>query len=272
MHLPAKQSDELSSLALKCRGLTEVLLAQLKSIGEPFDLQRTADLFSALPTTQLLLINEGQVAYRVEGKLVAHFEAGDLLGLPRSLNLPQGTFSCDSSIAVTAYDRDELVAHANSDSKLQKNWAYYLVYQMSFYQQALAQEIRGEFQPTAGFMHFRSGETIIEQGALADRVYTLLEGSADAMCDGIKVGEINADEIFGALAVFTRQTRMASVVASSDCTVLAVRKEEFIDLIDHQPHICLGLIEEMAAKINQLNNQLLSLAAKTSKPAVLRHH
>lgn len=263
MHLPAKQSDELSNLALKCRGLTEVLLAQLQASGEPIELQRSADIFSTIPGTQLLVISEGQVDYRVHGKLVAHFEAGDLLGLPRSLNLPDGIFSCTNSVALTPYDRDDLVTHVNGDSKSQKNWAYYLVCQMSFYQQALAQEIRSEFQPTAGFMHFRSGETIIEQGAPADRVYTLLEGSAEAICDGVKVGEINADEIFGALAVFTRQPRMASVVANSDCTVLAVRKEEFIELIDHQPQICLGLIEEMAAKINQLNTQLLGLAAKT---------
>lgn len=261
MHLPGKQSDELSNLALKCRGLTEVLLAQLQPVGEPFRLQRSDDLFSALPATQLLLVNEGQVAYRNQGKLMAQFEAGDLLGLPRSLNLPEGIFSCASPVALTVYDRDELVAHVNSDSKLQKSWAYYLLSQMSFYQQALAQEMRAEFQPTAGFMHFRNGETIIEQGDIADRVYALLEGTADAICDGIKVGTINADEIFGALAVFTRQTRMASVIATSDCTVLAVRKEEFVELIDHQPHICLSLIEEMAAKINQLNTQLLGLAA-----------
>ena len=108
-------------------------------------------------------------------------------------------------------------------------------------------------------MHYQAGETIIHQGDTADRVYTLLEGSADALCDGVKVGEVHPNEIFGALAVFTRQPRMASVVATSDCTLLAVRKEEFIELIEHQPQICLGLIEEMAAKINQLNGQLRDL-------------
>jgi signal-transduction protein with cAMP-binding, CBS, and nucleotidyltransferase domain len=263
MHLPSKQSDELSILAHKCRGLTEVLLAQLPAAANAFQLHQAKDLFAALSTTQLLLINEGQVFYHAQGKLISVFEAGDLLGLPRSLSLPEGNYSCDSTVTLTAYDRDQLVGHVNSDSKLQKNWAYYLLCQVSYYQQALAHEIRAEFQPTAGFMHFRQGETIIEQGATADRVYTLLEGSADAVCDGVKVGEIHADEIFGALAVFTRQKRIASVVASSDCTVLAVRKEEFIDLIDHQPQICVNLIEEMAAKINQLNNQLLSLTGKS---------
>jgi signal-transduction protein with cAMP-binding, CBS, and nucleotidyltransferase domain len=263
MHLPSKQPDALSNLAFKCRALTEALVANLQTADEPFHVQQAADLFSALPTTQLLLINEGQVSYHINGKLIMLFEAGDLLGLPRSLSLPEGTFSCNSPVTLTAYDRDDLVDHINSDSKRQKNWAYYLLCQISFYQQSLAQEIRTEFQPAAGFIHFRLGETIIHQGAPADRVYTLLEGTADAVCDGVKVGEIHADEIFGALAVFTRQPRMASVVATSDCTVLAVRKEEFVDLINHQPQICMGLIEEMAAKINQLNNHLLSLADKT---------
>lgn len=264
MHLPSKQSDALSNLASKCRGLTETLLANLQPAGESFVVPKTTDLFAALPTKQLLLINEGQVSYSVNGKLIMLFEAGDLLGLPRSLSLPEGLFSCNGPATLTAYDRDDLVNHVNADEKRQKNWAYYLLCQISYYQQSLAQEIRTEFQPAAGFMHFRLGETIIQQGAPADRVYTLLEGSADAICDGIKVGEIHADEIFGALAVFTRQPRMASVVATSDCTVLAVRKEEFVDLINHQPQICMGLIEEMAAKINQLNNQLLHLADKTA--------
>jgi CRP/FNR family cyclic AMP-dependent transcriptional regulator len=116
-----------------------------------------------------------------------------------------------------------------------------------------------DFTPLRGFLDFAKGETIINQGDEADLVYTLIEGSADAVCDGIKVGEIHQNEIFGALAVFTRQPRIASVVASSDCTVMTVGKEDFIRLIYEQPQLSVGLIEEMAAKINHLNNQLLSL-------------
>ena len=263
MHLPSKQSDTMTDLAVKQRGLTEVLLAHLPPSGEPLSVDQSDDLFAGQTHTGLLQISEGQVEYRINGKIITLFEQGDLLGLLRSLSLPDGQFSCTSPVIITPYDRDDLISHVNNDPRLQKHWAYYLLCQLSYYQQALAQEIRAEFQPTAGFMHFRAGETIIEQGTVADKVYTLLEGSADATCDGVKVGEVHADEIFGALAVFTRQRRIASVIATSDCTVLAVRKEEFIDLIDHQPQICLGLIEEMAAKVNQLNNQLLALSAKS---------
>lgn len=110
-----------------------------------------------------------------------------------------------------------------------------------------------------GFVHYNAGETIIAQGDDADLVYTLIDGHADALCDGVKVGEIHQNEIFGALAVFTRQPRIASVVARTDCTVMMVNKDDFIQLIYEQPQISVGLIEEMAAKINELNNQLLAL-------------
>jgi CRP/FNR family cyclic AMP-dependent transcriptional regulator len=110
-----------------------------------------------------------------------------------------------------------------------------------------------------GFSNFAAGETIIAEGDDADLVYTLIEGSADAICAGVKVGEIHQNEIFGALAVFTRQKRMASVVAKTDCSVMMVNKDDFIELIHEQPHLSIGLIEEMAAKINELNAQLLTL-------------
>ncbi|WP_331344738.1 cyclic nucleotide-binding domain-containing protein [Cellvibrio sp. UBA7661] len=257
MYLPTKQSDLMSDLAAKLRGLTELLCSQTSPADEPFEVNATSDIFADAPLTSVFLITEGQVDYHLQNKLIMHYEAGDLIGLPRSLNLPCGQFSCTGPIKLVAYERDTLVAQANSDLKSQRNWAYMLLCMISYQEQALTQELRSAFQPSAGFVHFSKGETIIQQGDTADRVYTLLEGSADAVCDGIKVGEIHANEIFGALAVFTRQPRMASVIAADECTVLAVRKEEFIELIDHQPQICLGLIEEMAAKINQLNNQLL---------------
>lgn len=261
MHLSTKQSELMSELAAKLRGLSELLCASVAPADETFTVGASEDIFADIPPTRLLRIVEGQVDYCLQGKLLLHFEEGDLLGLPRSLNLPQGQFRCTAPVKLIAYERDALVEKANSDLKSQRNWAYYLVCSISYFEQALTQELRAEFQPTAGFLHFRTGEIIIQQGETADRVYTLLEGSADAVRDSVIVGQIHANEIFGALAVFTRQPRMASVVATSDCTVLAVRKEEFIALIEHQPQICLGLIEEMAEKINQLNNQLLQLKA-----------
>lgn len=259
MQLPHSQTEALTELALTIRGITANLLNDFAYSENAMTVPGTADVLSHHPNTRLLLLQEGHVNCHLDGKLICRYEPGDLLGLGRVLSLPGGILSSDEAIVVQPLERDALIAHIGADESLVKIWSYYLIAQLSWHQQCLAQEIRSDYQPNAGFMHFKSGDTIITQGDEAELVYTLLEGTAEALCDGVKVGDIHPDEIFGALAVFTRQKRMASVVATSDCTVLTVRKHEFIELIEHQPHICVGLIEEMASKINQLNGQLLRL-------------
>ncbi|WP_041522784.1 cyclic nucleotide-binding domain-containing protein [Gilvimarinus agarilyticus] len=256
MHLPTNHTESLAELSQRIRDIASEIFTTLTPSADEITLPASDDLFAEQKNSQVFLLRAGQVQCQMAAKTIVCCEPGDLLGLPRTLSLPSAVFSASEAITVQPIERDELINHICSDANRQKLWSYYLIARLSWYQQALALEIRKEFHPNAGFLHFKSGDTIIRQGDEADLVYTLLEGHADAVCDGVTVGKINRDEIFGALAVFTGQRRMADVVASSDCTVLTVRKEEFIELVEHQPHICIGLIEEMADKIKGLNSQL----------------
>lgn len=256
MHLPEIQPDELTDLATRLRGLSE-LIVQHCAKGETLEVADSADIFAGQPQQQLYALIAGQVQLERKGKPVLVFEPGDLLGLSRSLQLAEGKLIARDA-QLTPILRDDLMAHVNSSAELQQHWAYYLIGMTTFFREAFATEKRASFQPSTGFMHFAKDDVIIEQGSAANCVYTLLEGSAVAMRDGIKVGDVNAEEIFGAMAVFTRQTRTASVVATSDCTVMAVRKEDFIDLVENQPQVCISLIEEMADKIHQLNQLVTS--------------
>jgi hypothetical protein len=256
MHLPTNHTETLAELSQRIRDIASNVFETLTPSSTEITLAPSDDLFAELKSSQVFLLRAGQVQCQMAAKTIVCCEPGDLLGLPRTLSLPSAVFSATEAITVQPIDRDELINHVCSDESLQKLWSYYLVARLSWYQQALALEIRKEFHPNAGFLYFKQGDTIIHQGDEADLVYTLLEGHAEAVCEGVTVGQINRDEIFGALAVFTGQKRMADVVATSDCTVLTVRKEEFIELVEHQPHICIGLIEEMADKIKGLNSQL----------------
>lgn len=259
MHLPHRQSELMTDLGLQLRDSTTQLLASLTPAGMPTTLSSSQNLLTGQPTGQVYLITKGRPYYRQGAKVVMRLEPGDLLGVSGAMGFDGGQYGAEEPVTLEPYALAQLLDWAAQSPAQGQIWTRHLVCMVSFYRAALAQEIRAEFQPTAGFMHFSAGETIIQQGAEADRVYTLLEGKAEALHDGVKVGDVRADEIFGALAAFTRQRRMASVVAISDCTVLAVPKGEFIDLIELQPQICIGLIEEMAAKINELNAQLAVL-------------
>jgi len=256
MHLPHKQSDAITDCATRLHEVTSELLGNISPSDGPKTFAASQDLLAGQPDELVWRVESGEVFYRVGAKQVTCHSPGDLLNLEPDHFEQRGAYGCAEAVTLTPYRRQDLLTSAP------QQLSEYLLLSSSFHRSALAQEIRADFQPSAGFLHFPAGETIIHQGAEADRVYTLLEGEAEAMRDGVKVGDIHANEIFGALAVFTRQKRIASVVAKSDCTVLAVRKEEFADLAELQPQICLGLIEELADKIHHLNSQVLSMQAK----------
>lgn len=259
MHLPDAESSHITEIAQQLRALTKVLLADLPPDGPPVHFESTADLLGTQPADRLFQIVSGQLKASCDGKWVYSAEAGDLVGLAGAMQIPECTLQSDGPVELVSYQRDRLIRHAASCDALQLSWTRFLLYQTAFFSQCLAFKTAPQFKPATGFLDFEEGETIIHQNEEADCVYTLLEGSADALRDGVKVGEVHAEEIFGAMAVFTGQPRSASVVASSECSVLAVRKEEFLSLIVYQPKLCLSLVEEMAEKINQLNRQVLEL-------------
>ena len=86
-----------------------------------------------------------------------------------------------------------------------------------------------------------------------------VEGHAEAHVDGQKVGDVQKDEIFGAMAVFTREKRSATVIASEPCTVMVIPKDQFLSLMQSNPRIAHSLIESMARRIDLLNKEVTQL-------------
>lgn len=121
----------------------------------------------------------------------------------------------------------------------------------------VAQLTKDQSQTVAGFQNCQAGDVIIKEGDEAEHVYTIISGEADVFADGVKVGEIGEDEVFGAMAVFTGEKRSATVQARTACTIMAVPQNEFVNLIEAQPKAAVNLIENLARRIIAMNQQLV---------------
>ena len=121
----------------------------------------------------------------------------------------------------------------------------------------LAQVSKSQTQTIAGFQNFHPGDIIIKEGDEAEHVYTIISGEADVFADGVRVGDIGEDEVFGAMAVFTGEKRSATVQARTPCTVMAVPQNDFVQLIEAQPKAAVNLIENLARRIIVMNQQLV---------------
>jgi len=86
----------------------------------------------------------------------------------------------------------------------------------------------------------------------------LIEGHADVLVDGKKVGEVLSDEIFEAMAAFSDTARNVTVRATKSCVVLSLPAQQFIGLMSSRPATVLKLINDMARALVTANKTLIN--------------
>ncbi|TEF77338.1 cAMP-binding protein CbpA [Pseudomonas aeruginosa] len=264
MYLLGEQPAYADQLINRLQGIPHRLLEGLAPSGPAVELERSDDLEREPPADQVFLVESGLLHALVDELPLFYLQEGDLLGLRRGLVLPACRHANEEPIRLLPYSRDALLQHIHADQERQELLLQYLIGQTALLGDALAHLKQPEVRPATGFRHFAAGEALIRQGDDADHVFIIIEGHAEALVDGQKVGDVQKDEIFGAMAVFTREKRSATVVASEPCTVMVIPKEQFLGLMQNNPRIAHSLIEGMARRIDLLNREVTQLRLRRS--------
>ncbi|WP_028240356.1 Crp/Fnr family transcriptional regulator [Stutzerimonas azotifigens] len=250
-------ADQLTNLlqSVPCQ-----LLEGLAPCGEPLRLDEVEeDLGAHLPEGQLFLIESGLVHALVQDRPLFYLQEGDLLGLSRNAELPACRYRSDEPLVLVPYSRSALLRHIHADEARQELLVQYLGGHTALLADALVRLKQPEIRPATGFQHFAPGAELIRQGDEADDVFIIIDGQAGAFVDGQKVGDVQKDEIFGAMALFTGERRSASVIASEPCTVMVIPKDQFLGLMQNNPRIAHSLVESMARRIGLLNREVTQL-------------
>ena len=259
MYLLGEQPAYADQLINRLQSIPTQLLEGLQPAGEPLRLERVDDLAQVLPGNQIFIIENGLLHALVDERPLLYLQEGDLVGLRQGIDLPSCRYSSEEPISLIPYSRSETFQHIYASEQRQEQFIQYLIGHTALLSDALARLKQPEIRPATGFQHFAAGEELIHQGDEADHVFIIIEGHAEAYVDGQKVGDVQKDEIFGAMAVFTREKRSATVVASEPCTVMVIPKEQFLSLMQSNPRIAHSLIESMARRIDLLNKEVTQL-------------
>ena len=224
---------------------------------DPVTFESVDNLYEHFDEDTLFLVCDGIIDLSSNDTTLCSCEEGDLIGISQSFHLPSPTLTTDGFVELQPINRDDFLLHIYGDKRRQHCWSHYLVTLTAMLTERLAAMSKDQVKPTAGFQNFSAGETIIQQGDDADMVYTIISGTADVIVDGVSVGQLGEDEVFGAMAVFTGEKRSASVIAVTSCTVMAVPQRDFTVLIEAQPQAAVNLIENLARRITMMNQQML---------------
>jgi len=256
MYLMGERPEYAEQLFVRIRKITAHMLAEAPEPEEVLQLAEVPDLFQQFGHESLYVIEEGALQGVFNQRSVVVYEPGDIIGLTNFYDLPSLKLTSDEHLTLKRYDGKTLLRYLKGSDERQNMLISYLITQISLFKDAYSRMVRAQSRPNTGFLHFHPGDVIIHEGDDAHEVYTIMQGKADVFVDGTKVGEVLRDEIFGAMAVFTGSKRSATVIASENCSVLAVPRDEFVTLMQTHPETTMTLIENMARRIMALNAQL----------------
>lgn len=217
------------------------------------------DPCEADPTREhLFLVTDGGFAMKRGDRTSAMIEEGDLFGLERIFGAEIFSLRSEFAVGVSLYRIDLVLKHAMSSPAHARQWSEILTLSHSLFELALHFTARENSDPVPAVRQYKAGDEIIIQGSRTTDIFTMVEGHAEVIVDGVRVGEVLNDEIFGALAAFSDTPRTATVKATSDCVALALPAEQFLGLMASRPATVVKLIQDMSRALSASNKVLVA--------------
>lgn len=96
--------------------------------------------------------------------------------------------------------------------------------------------------------HHAQGKSIIQEGQVGLLMYVVLEGAVEVTIQGRVVEEIGPGGMFGEMALIGRTERLASAVAVTDCSLLAINRKDFFDLVKNNPDFGVALLSAVGER------------------------
>lgn len=255
-------SEQLEVFTLanhKMHDKTATLMDAVRQSKIKIDRLNMSDIQSnKISANRFYYISDGQLSVKYDNKELFLYEQGDAIAFTSSIGLEEAglSYSAQSEVKIESVSFDDLFDLFEKDTRLISLWFSIFSLLQMLLQQIIGVLTKKEERANPGFMRYRAGMTIINEGDEAEYVYSISEGVAVAIHQEVEVGEIKKDEIFGAIAVLTDQKRTASVIAKSDCTVLMVHKNEFSKMVKSHPKLFLNILQSLADKIISLNKRV----------------
>lgn len=95
-----------------------------------------------------------------------------------------------------------------------------------------------------------AGKPIIREGDASAHLFVIVEGSVSVEREGTKVASLGPGTHFGEMALLNQKPRSATVIAERDCTLLQLVREDFHELMAHEPAIATKFLWKFAQTLS----------------------
>jgi CRP-like cAMP-binding protein len=97
-------------------------------------------------------------------------------------------------------------------------------------------------------LSYETGATIVREGQVGVLMYIVLKGKVAIRVGGNVVETVGPGGLFGEMALVDRTPRLASAVAESNCKLLAINRNAFLNLVKHSRRFAASLLAAVSAR------------------------
>lgn len=216
-----------------------------------------------LRSDKMYLLLEGEVSVTAKGKLIGTVGKGEIFGELASISQMPRSASAVAKMPCRIIGLDE----SQFQSTLRKKPEFALMVMSVMIRRirdALGRRgpaggaAAGKMKESAVFdksslavlaralaqtaVRYERNKTIVKEGQAGVLMYVVLDGRLAVSIQGKLVEKIGPGGVFGEMALVDRTPRLATVVSETDCGLLAIGRNTFLDLIKASPDFAVSLL------------------------------
>lgn len=104
---------------------------------------------------------------------------------------------------------------------------------------------------------FKEGAEVVKEGSPGSTFYVLLDGRAKVVRGGRTAARLSGGDFFGEISVLDGGPRTATVVAESDLRCLTLARGDFVDVLEGEPRLAVGVLREVAGRLRSNERPLV---------------
>lgn len=257
MPLISDVPENMKKIDTFSRSIVRSLVPSIEMIGSLKKLPARVEMYTQASENYVLIL-KGDFKLMSGDKIVRLYSPHDIFYFSPSMQKNNIRFFCEYSAEVLVFSGEALLAALQAESDLALLWDKWLRAQQDLNILIEAHYLTAGMKPALEMKSFEPGEVIIREEDSSDEIFEMMDGAADVVVNGKKVGVVDEGDIFGELSFLTEGKRTASVVASKSCTVNLIKREDFLELIKYRPQLIYNIARSLAKRILQLNHDKTS--------------
>jgi len=251
-----------------------------KSAGKPESFEPGATIFAEddkaglFKRDKMYILILGEVEMLAQGQAIGSVKAGEIFGEMAVIAQAARTATARARTACTVIALDDRQFQAALQQKPE-----FALMMMSLINQRLRSTITrlqanralhaGEAKTTTVFdkkilaglvnllgaqapQRHGAGKMIMQEGTGGAFMYVVLEGRVAISIKGGVVGRTGAGGVFGEMALVDQSVRAASAIAETDCTLLAINRAAFLQLVKTSPAFGSSLLAGLAERAKDM--------------------